>query len=173
MDGARTHYLSDVPFETEAELRVRGTARTPDILLSCPVGVRVRRRKESRSNYPLGSMPSPQKPRIVNNLEEDGDDDDDDYEWKIICWIDSKVSLQLSFFFSYHAHFVVIINTNKPLYVQPPNYSPRHCSEISKHTQTAYCPKWKPTFIDLARGLFFIGLDMHHCLDWAMVMAML
>ena len=45
-----------IPFETEAELREKGTSRTPDVLLSCPIGVRV------------GS------------------------EWKVVCWIDSKVT---------------------------------------------------------------------------------
>lgn len=80
----------DIPFETEAELRVRGTARTPDILLSCPVGLRVRRRE-------------PRNPLYANDNEEgEGTisrqnqslvdlDDDDNYEWKVICWIDSKV----------------------------------------------------------------------------------
>lgn len=29
----------DIPFETEAKLHARGTAKTPDILLSCPVGI--------------------------------------------------------------------------------------------------------------------------------------
>ena len=52
-----------IPFETEAELRIRGTAKTPDVLLSCPVGIRVHK----------------------------GDDED----WKIICWIDSKVTAQM------------------------------------------------------------------------------
>lgn len=83
----------DIPFETEAELRVRGTAKTPDVLLSCPVGIRTRR-KESRnplyakSNEEDNSMRSSlaQKESVASvNLE-----DDDEYEWKVICWIDSK-----------------------------------------------------------------------------------
>ncbi|KAL9188894.1 hypothetical protein ACHAXT_011384 [Thalassiosira profunda] len=65
----------DVPFETEEDLRARGTAKTPDILLSCPVGVKVRRRE------PLGRAGA----RNEYSLE-----DDEEYEWKIICWIDSK-----------------------------------------------------------------------------------
>ncbi|KAL9188876.1 hypothetical protein ACHAXT_011366 [Thalassiosira profunda] len=65
----------DVPFETEEDLRARGTAKTPDILLSCPVGVKVRRRE------PLGRA----RARNEYSLE-----DDEEYEWKIICWIDSK-----------------------------------------------------------------------------------
>jgi hypothetical protein len=33
----------DIPFETEDELRIKGTAKTPDILLSIPLGMRVRK----------------------------------------------------------------------------------------------------------------------------------
>eukprot|EP00571_Detonula_confervacea_P011101 CAMPEP_0172306886 /NCGR_PEP_ID=MMETSP1058-20130122/7863_1 /TAXON_ID=83371 /ORGANISM="Detonula confervacea, Strain CCMP 353" /LENGTH=367 /DNA_ID=CAMNT_0013018915 /DNA_START=97 /DNA_END=1200 /DNA_ORIENTATION=- len=78
----------DIPFETEAELRVRGTAKTPDVLLSCPVGLRVRR-KESQNPLCLNNNKEEdttfqQSPSVIN-LE-----DDDEYEWKIICWIDSK-----------------------------------------------------------------------------------
>ena len=50
-----------IPFETETDLRGRGTSRTPDILLSCPMGV------------------------LVPKADGTGK------EWKIICWIDSKV----------------------------------------------------------------------------------
>lgn len=50
----------DVPFESEQALRERGTSRTPDVLLSCPMGVRV--------------------------TKKDADDDG----WRVICWIDSK-----------------------------------------------------------------------------------
>lgn len=53
--------VTDIPFETEAQLRQRGTSRTPDILLSAPVG-----------------FEAPKK-------------DGSGYEWKIVCWIDSKV----------------------------------------------------------------------------------
>eukprot|EP00550_Attheya_septentrionalis_P004605 CAMPEP_0198290534 /NCGR_PEP_ID=MMETSP1449-20131203/8359_1 /TAXON_ID=420275 /ORGANISM="Attheya septentrionalis, Strain CCMP2084" /LENGTH=368 /DNA_ID=CAMNT_0043989043 /DNA_START=158 /DNA_END=1264 /DNA_ORIENTATION=- len=49
-----------IPFETETELRIRGTPRTPDILFSCPVGIRVPKRNENT------------------------------FEWKVVCWIDSK-----------------------------------------------------------------------------------
>ncbi|KAL7522883.1 hypothetical protein ACHAWX_007617 [Stephanocyclus meneghinianus] len=59
-----------IPFETEEELRARGTARTPDILLSCPVGLQVR-----KPNYN-------QNATYMENSDE--------YEWKMICWIDSK-----------------------------------------------------------------------------------
>jgi hypothetical protein len=69
---------SDIPFETEAELRVRGTAKTPDILLSCPVGIRVRKRNELASASASASS-------LNDGI------DDDMFEWKIICWIDSKV----------------------------------------------------------------------------------
>jgi hypothetical protein len=50
-----------ISFETEVQLRERGTSRTPDVLLSCPLGVEMARKDG------LGS------------------------EWKVICWIDSKV----------------------------------------------------------------------------------
>ena len=100
-----------IPFETEAELRIRGTAKTPDVLLSCPVGIRVRHRKnvndeemeiakqndqqqqqiqlqgeENNGTTPISHL---QKRGSVNLLNDD--DDSDEYEWKIICWIDSKV----------------------------------------------------------------------------------
>ena len=34
-----------IPFETEEQLRQRGTAKTPDVLLSCPVGIKVRKKQ--------------------------------------------------------------------------------------------------------------------------------
>jgi len=100
-----------IPFETEAELRIRGTAKTPDVLLSCPVGIRVHRKnvndeetvtaqqndqqvqlqgEENNGTTPISHL---QKRGSVNLLNDDDDDDDesDEYEWKIICWIDSKV----------------------------------------------------------------------------------
>lgn len=49
-----------IPFETEAILRGRGTSRTPDILLSCPLGVQVQKEDGSGTS------------------------------WKMITWIDSK-----------------------------------------------------------------------------------
>jgi len=59
----RTLRRMGIPFETEDELRERGTARTPDILFSCPVAIRTSTRN------------------------------DEEHDWKMICWIDSKVSL--------------------------------------------------------------------------------
>eukprot|EP00581_Thalassiosira_minuscula_P014465 CAMPEP_0183732868 /NCGR_PEP_ID=MMETSP0737-20130205/39567_1 /TAXON_ID=385413 /ORGANISM="Thalassiosira miniscula, Strain CCMP1093" /LENGTH=381 /DNA_ID=CAMNT_0025965993 /DNA_START=147 /DNA_END=1292 /DNA_ORIENTATION=- len=81
----------DIPFETEAELRVRGTARTPDILLSCPVGIKVRKRRIQHHGGG-GSSSNPLYMHGVHSAEENDDDDEDDgqYEWKVICWIDSK-----------------------------------------------------------------------------------
>ena len=95
----------DIPYETEAELRMRGTARTPDILLSCPMGIRCRRKESSCSTTirsdgaivhgqrhqekEVDDRSSFLKRQSLINLE-DGEDDEE-YEWKIICWIDSKV----------------------------------------------------------------------------------
>ena len=67
-----------IPFETEEQLRKRGTAKTPDVLLSCPVGLKVRKKK---SPYPIEQSPS----RIPGSFEKE-----DEYEWKIVNWIDSK-----------------------------------------------------------------------------------
>jgi hypothetical protein len=53
----------DIPFESEEQLRKRGTSRTPDVLLSCPVGVWRPKRHGAGQ------------------------------EWAVVCWIDSKVSL--------------------------------------------------------------------------------
>ena len=63
------YLCSDVPFESESQLRERGTARTPDVLLSCPMGVRVPRKNES------------------------------DIGWKVVCWIDSKVGKTITLIF--------------------------------------------------------------------------
>mmetsp|Transcript_9362 Transcript_9362/g.13287 ORF Transcript_9362/g.13287 Transcript_9362/m.13287 type:complete len:301 (-) Transcript_9362:188-1090(-) len=65
-----------IPFETEEQLRTRGTARTPDILLSCPVGIQIPKRL---------NMKNPNQNSIGNNLK-----DDENFDWKMICWIDSK-----------------------------------------------------------------------------------
>mmetsp|Transcript_47287 Transcript_47287/g.71539 ORF Transcript_47287/g.71539 Transcript_47287/m.71539 type:complete len:336 (+) Transcript_47287:70-1077(+) len=66
-----------IPFETEAQLRIRGTARTPDILFSCPVGIKVPKRRRRKK---------------IHNNRQDDDDGEDAFEWKVVCWIDSKVS---------------------------------------------------------------------------------
>ena len=47
-----------IPFETESELRDKGSSKTPDVLLQCPIGVQV------------------------------GE------EWRVVHWIDSKVTAQ-------------------------------------------------------------------------------
>ena len=100
-----------IPFETEAELRIRGTAKTPDVLLSCPVGIRVRRRKNVNDEETVTAQQNDQQQQQqiqlqgeenngttpISNLQKRGsvnllnDDESDEYEWKIICWIDSKV----------------------------------------------------------------------------------
>jgi len=125
----------DIPFETEADLRVRGTARTPDVLLSIPLGIRVRKGRNNRDNGANNTLrmamenPShtsnnnkgegailedeiimPRKmlfdeekhvettvqkkhQRLINDddcQQHDDTNNDDEYEWKTICWIDSK-----------------------------------------------------------------------------------
>jgi hypothetical protein len=64
-------------------LKKRGTSKTPDILFSCPVGIKVPKDKKSR-----------RKKTNIMTKHDGGDSDDDaaDFEWKMICWIDSKVS---------------------------------------------------------------------------------
>ncbi len=57
------------------QLRARGTSRTPDILFSCPVAIKVPKRILTRPN----------KITVENTSEKD-------FVWKMICWIDSKVS---------------------------------------------------------------------------------
>ena len=64
--------IKEIPFETETDLRIKGTSRTPDILLSYPIGVKVPiARSDSNAAYKRN--------------------DDDAFEWRTICWIDSKV----------------------------------------------------------------------------------
>ena len=65
-----------VPFETEAELRHRGTARTPDILLCTPLGIQITTSSTTESN---------------NNNKNKTNDSSCNSEWKTIAWIDSKV----------------------------------------------------------------------------------
>ena len=73
-----------IPFETESSLRARGSAKTPDILLSCPMAVQVPKTKIVATRAMANN-------KINNDASLDDDDDDDDaMEWKIIGWIDSK-----------------------------------------------------------------------------------
>lgn len=72
------NYL-EIPFETEEVLRARGTAKTPDILLSCPVGLKVKKLHHKDDEKMHG--------------HEATTDNDDGHEWKMICWIDSKASV--------------------------------------------------------------------------------
>ena len=66
-----------IPFESEADLRIKGTSRTPDILLSCPVGIKV---------------------PVVQKNSKGGVDATESNEWRTICWIDSKVRYANSIF---------------------------------------------------------------------------
>mmetsp|Transcript_13360 Transcript_13360/g.25078 ORF Transcript_13360/g.25078 Transcript_13360/m.25078 type:complete len:314 (+) Transcript_13360:353-1294(+) len=65
----------NIPFETENDLRAKGTSRTPDILFSYPVAVKVSKKL----------FPSLKQRDII-----DVDNEDSDFVWKMICWIDSK-----------------------------------------------------------------------------------
>mmetsp|Transcript_36937 Transcript_36937/g.37241 ORF Transcript_36937/g.37241 Transcript_36937/m.37241 type:complete len:260 (-) Transcript_36937:731-1510(-) len=62
-----------IPFETEEQLRMRGTSKTPDILFSCPMGVKVPIQKNKHT------------PQQGYQCRESVD-----YEWKVVCWMDSK-----------------------------------------------------------------------------------
>ena len=64
-----------IPFETEANLRARGTSRTPDVLLSTPVAIPVR-------------TTATQQP--YNSKSNNSDSNEVSFKWKIINWIDSK-----------------------------------------------------------------------------------
>ena len=95
-----------IPFETEEELRERGTAKTPDILLSCPVGIKVRRKGINQMDDVRKSLYSEnleggeveegaqfEQGAIGNRNADNWDEfqDDEEFEWKVVCWIDSKV----------------------------------------------------------------------------------
>jgi hypothetical protein len=67
--------FADIPFETENDLRAKGTSRTPDILFSYPVAVKVRKKIVAKTRQ----------------LDIDNVNEDSDYDWRMICWIDSKV----------------------------------------------------------------------------------
>lgn len=70
-----------IPFETERQLRKLGTSRTPDILLSCPVALEIpnnSKKKKFSIVDPSISMNYRYNYKVY------------DYNWKMICWIDSK-----------------------------------------------------------------------------------
>lgn len=71
----------NIPFETEADLRVRGTARTPDVLLSYPVGIEVPVRGGDKNDRGATS-----------------------HVWRMVCWIDSK-----AMFGDVHTHHAEVI----------------------------------------------------------------
>jgi len=71
-----------IPFETEDQLRIRGTARTPDILFPCPVAINIPQMSGKKSiskseGHHLG-------------LQQQTQGDDQESVWKMVCWIDSK-----------------------------------------------------------------------------------
>jgi len=78
----------NIPFETENDLRIKGTARTPDVLLSTPVGMKVMK-VPKRSSTSRKLLLDENDGHFAK--ENDGEDDDEEYEWKVVCWIDSKV----------------------------------------------------------------------------------
>lgn len=80
---ARVLKIMGVSFETEEQLRVRGTSRTPDILFSSPVAVKV--------------------PKIHSKHSKGFEEIKGDTQWKMVCWIDSK-----ALFGDVHTHATVL-----------------------------------------------------------------
>jgi len=76
--------LMNISIETEGQLRIKGTARTPDILLLNPVAIRV----------PLCSKSSLFQTKKTETTGKTIIDNEED--WKTISWIDSKVSSEPS-----------------------------------------------------------------------------
>lgn len=74
----------NIAFETEEQLRVRGTPRTPDILFSCPMAIKVPKDALRNANANENSRGNKAKSENVVAEDEDGG------VWKMICWIDSK-----------------------------------------------------------------------------------
>lgn len=66
----RSLKVMGIPFENEEQLRLKGSSRTPDILFTCPVGIKV--------------------PKRHNDIPVDKMNNKDTSEWKMICWVDSK-----------------------------------------------------------------------------------
>ena len=88
-----------IPFQTESQLRVLGSSRTPDILLQVPIAIKVYRNKKEKKkknddqidvNSTTAKPESSSKEGIEEVHSTNGDEDDEDFEWKVICWIDSK-----------------------------------------------------------------------------------
>ena len=79
-------YSTDIPFETENDLRIKGTARTPDVLLSTPVGMKVPKRSSTSRKLLLDGN----EDHFAKGDVGEGDDEEE-YEWKVVCCIDSKV----------------------------------------------------------------------------------
>ena len=155
-----------IPFETEAELRIRGTAKTPDVLLSCPVGIRVHYRKNVNDKETVtaqqndqqqqqqiqmqgeeNNSTTPMQKGVSVNLLND-DDESDEYEWKIICWIDSKVRC-----------FKCI---GSMIHIFSKQHQPTHCAhrrylETLTHIQTVYYHKLKHMCIVSVQDLSYIG----------------
>lgn len=123
----------DIPFETESQLRDKGSSRTPDILLQCPIGVKV------------GS------------------------EWRVVCWIDSKVCHLMNIQFT---PFNKNINSYFCVY---------DCFFLCKRlflvtlvpTRHPCSPKRSRTSIVSVQEWFCIGLDTPPCPNWEMPMVTL
>ena len=77
----------DIPFETENDLRIKGTARTPDVLLSTPVGMKVPKRSSTSRKLLLDESDG----HLAQRKDTSSEDGEEEYEWKVVCWIDSKV----------------------------------------------------------------------------------
>ena len=82
----------DIPFETENDLRIKGTARTPDVLLSTPVGMKVPKRSSTSRKLLLDESDG----QLAKGKDTSNEDGEEEYEWKVVCWIDSKVRWEKS-----------------------------------------------------------------------------
>jgi len=80
----------NIAFETEEQLRVRGTPRTPDILFSCPMAIKVPKEILGKANGNANGSGNKNNSGNKAKHENVVAVDEDGGVWKMICWIDSK-----------------------------------------------------------------------------------
>ena len=78
-----------IPFETEEDLREKGTARTPDILLSIPIAIPMHGSTITTTNKNK-YFNTKTSPTTIHDQDGDNNNNNTDIHWKVICWIDSK-----------------------------------------------------------------------------------